>query len=67
LAFTYRRIWTRIQKYKGKRNVIADALSRLEKDDSSDEYYLERPTAQCMAAMISRSEILNDKLDDLIS
>jgi hypothetical protein len=30
--------------------------------DSSDEYNLERPTTQCMAAIISRSEILNDKL-----
>jgi hypothetical protein len=40
---------------KGKNNLIADALSRLELDDSSQEYNLEKPTAQCMAAIISRT------------
>jgi hypothetical protein len=41
--------------------LIADALYRLEKDESSDESSSENPTAQCMAAIISRSEIINDK------
>jgi hypothetical protein len=36
-----------------KTNLIADALSRLEKDDSSEEYNLERPTAQCMAVIVA--------------
>jgi hypothetical protein len=34
----------------------------IEVDDSSEESNLERSTAQCMAIIISRSEILNDKL-----
>jgi hypothetical protein len=32
------------------------------KDDSSGESNLEKPKAHCMAAVVSRSEILNDKL-----
>jgi hypothetical protein len=47
---------------KGKLNLVADALSRLELDDSSEESKLEKPTAQCMAAMISRTEIMNDEI-----
>jgi hypothetical protein len=48
---------------KGKHNKIADALSRLELDDSSEESKLEKPTtAQCKAAIISRSDIIDDKL-----
>jgi hypothetical protein len=42
---------------KGKQNLIADALSRLELDDSKIESKFEKPTAQCMAAIISRTEI----------
>jgi hypothetical protein len=40
---------------KGKHNLIADALSRLDLDDSSEESRLEKPTALCMAAIISRT------------
>jgi hypothetical protein len=47
---------------KGKHNLIADALSRLALDDSSEESKLEKPTALCMAAIISRTEIINDEL-----
>jgi hypothetical protein len=47
---------------KGIHNVIADALSRLELDDSKIESNLEKPTAQCMAAIISRTEISSDEL-----
>jgi hypothetical protein len=44
--------------------VIADDLSLLEKDDYSDEStYLEKHTAQCASAIISRSEILSGKLN----
>jgi hypothetical protein len=47
---------------KGKHNLIDDALPRLELDDSKIESYLEKPTAQCMAAIVSRKEIINDEL-----
>jgi hypothetical protein len=47
---------------KGKHKLVADALSRLYLDDSSEESKLEKPTAQCMAAIISRTEMINDKL-----
>jgi hypothetical protein len=47
---------------KGKHNLIADALSRLELDDLKIESNFEKPTAQCMAAIISRTEIINDEL-----
>jgi hypothetical protein len=47
---------------KGKHNLIADALSRLDYDASSKESTLEKPTALCMAAIISRTEIINDEL-----
>jgi hypothetical protein len=47
---------------KGKHNLIAYALSRLELDYSSEESKLEKPTAMCMAAIISRTEIINDEL-----
>jgi hypothetical protein len=33
---------------QGKHNLIADALSRLERTDSSDESILDKPTHQCM-------------------
>jgi hypothetical protein len=45
---------------QGKHNLIADALSRLEIKDSSDESILDKPTHQCMAAIISRKKIIND-------
>jgi hypothetical protein len=51
-----------LRHIKGKNRLITDALSRLKVDESSEESNLEKPTAQCMAAVISRSEILNDKL-----
>jgi hypothetical protein len=35
-----------LRHIKGKHNLIADALSRLELDDSSNESNLEKPTAQ---------------------
>jgi hypothetical protein len=47
---------------QGKHNLIADALSRLEMKDSSDESILDKPTHKCMAAIISRTKIINDKL-----
>jgi hypothetical protein len=47
---------------KGKHNLITDALSRIKLDDSSEESNLEKPTAQCMAAIISRTEIIDDEL-----
>jgi hypothetical protein len=47
---------------KGKHNLIADALSRLELDDSSEESNLEKTKALCMTAIISRTEIINDVL-----
>jgi hypothetical protein len=47
---------------KGKHNLIDDALSMLELDDSSEESNLERPTTLCMAAKISRTEMINDEL-----
>ena len=47
---------------KGKHNLIADALSHLEMDYSSEESILDKPTHQCMAAIISRTKIINDKL-----
>jgi hypothetical protein len=47
---------------KGTHSLIADALSRLELDDSSQESNLEKPTAQCMAAIISRTKIINQEL-----
>jgi hypothetical protein len=47
---------------QGKHNLIVDALSRLEMKDSSDESILYKPTHQCMAAIISRTKIINDKL-----
>jgi hypothetical protein len=47
---------------KGKHNLIADALSRIELDDLSQESNLEKPTAQCMAAIISRTKIINQEL-----
>jgi hypothetical protein len=31
-------------------------------EDSSDEYILDKPTHQCMAAIISRTKIINDKI-----
>jgi hypothetical protein len=40
---------------KGKHNLIADELSRLDLDDSSEESKLEKPTVLCMAAIISRT------------
>jgi hypothetical protein len=39
----------------GKYNLIADDLSMLKLDLSSEEYKLEKPTAQCIAAIISRT------------
>jgi hypothetical protein len=59
LAFTYR---PEFRNIKGKHNLIADALSRIDLDDSSEESKLEKPTALCMAAIISRTEIINDEL-----
>jgi hypothetical protein len=47
---------------KVKHNLISDALSRLELDDSKIESSFEKPTAQCMAAITSRTEIINDEL-----
>jgi hypothetical protein len=47
---------------KGKHNLIADALLWLDLDDSSEESNLEKPTFLCMAAIISRTEIINDEL-----
>jgi hypothetical protein len=47
---------------KGKLNLIADELSRLDLDNSSEEFKLEKPTALCMAAIISRTKIINDEL-----
>jgi hypothetical protein len=47
---------------QGKHNLIADALSCLEMEDSSGEPILDKPTHQCMAAIISRTKIINDKL-----
>jgi hypothetical protein len=47
---------------KGRHNVIADDLSRLEIEDSSQESISEKPTAQCMAAIISRKIIINKEL-----
>jgi hypothetical protein len=37
---------------QGKHNLIADAVSCLEMEDSSDESILDKPTHQCMAAII---------------
>jgi hypothetical protein len=54
-----------IRHIKGKHNLIADALSRIELDDSSKESNFEKPTAQCMAAIISRTEIMNDELSTI--
>jgi hypothetical protein len=51
-----------LRHIKGKQNLIADALSRLDFDDSSEESKLEKPTTLCMAAIISRTEIINDEL-----
>jgi hypothetical protein len=31
-------------------------------EDSSDEPIIDKPTHQCMAAIISRTKIINDKL-----
>jgi hypothetical protein len=31
-------------------------------EDSSDEPILDKPTHQCMAAIISRTKIINDKI-----
>jgi hypothetical protein len=45
---------------QGKHNLIADALSHLEMEDPSDEPVLDKPTHQCMAAIISRTKIIND-------
>jgi hypothetical protein len=47
---------------KGKHNLIDDASSMLELDDSSKESKLEKPTVLRMAAIISRTEIINDEL-----
>jgi hypothetical protein len=47
---------------KGTNNLIAEALSRLYLDDPSEESNLEKPTTLCMAAIISRTEIINDEL-----
>jgi hypothetical protein len=47
---------------QGKHNLIADALSRLEMEDYSDEPILDKPTHRCLAAIISRTKIINDKL-----
>jgi hypothetical protein len=47
---------------RGKHNLIADALSRLEMEDSSDGPILDKSTHQCMAAIISRTKTINDKL-----
>jgi hypothetical protein len=47
---------------KGKHKLIGDALPRLELDDSSEESNLKKATALCVAAIISRTEIINDDL-----
>jgi hypothetical protein len=47
---------------KGKHNLIADALSRLELVDSTIEPNFEKPTIQGMAAIISRTKIINQEL-----
>jgi hypothetical protein len=44
------------------RNVIADALSRLEMKDYSDESILDKPTPKFMVAIISRTKIIKDEL-----
>jgi hypothetical protein len=44
-----------LRHIKGKHNLIADALSRLDLDDYSEESKLKKPTALCMAAIISRT------------
>jgi hypothetical protein len=43
-------------------NLIDDALSCLEMKDSSDESILDKPTPQCMEAIISRTKIIKDEL-----
>jgi hypothetical protein len=47
---------------KDKHNLIDDALSRLELNDSSKDSNLEKPTAQCIAAITSKTEIINDEI-----
>jgi hypothetical protein len=47
---------------QGKHNLIADALSRLEIKDSSDESILDKPTPKCMVAIISGTKFINDEL-----
>jgi hypothetical protein len=47
---------------QGKYNLIYDALSCLKMEGYSDEPILDKPTHQCMAAIISRTKIINDKL-----
>jgi hypothetical protein len=53
---------TEFKYIQGKHNLIADALSCLEMEDSSDEPILDQPTHQCMAAIITRTKTINDKL-----
>jgi hypothetical protein len=48
-----------LRRIKGKHNLIADALSMLELDNCSEESNLEKSTAQCVAAIISRTEIID--------
>jgi hypothetical protein len=50
---------------QGKHNLIVYFLSRLELDDSSKESNFEKPTAQCMAAIISITEIMNDEISPI--
>jgi hypothetical protein len=47
---------------QGKHNLIADALSCLEMEDYYDEPILDKSTPRCMAAIISRTKIINDNL-----
>jgi hypothetical protein len=42
----------KLKYIQGKHNLIDDALSHLEMEDSSDESTLDKPTHQCMAAII---------------
>jgi hypothetical protein len=63
--FLTMKIGPEFRHIKGEHNLIADALSRLDLDDSSEEYKLEKPTDLCMAAIISRTEIINDELSPL--
>jgi hypothetical protein len=44
---------------KGKHNVIADALSRLERDEEEPQ---NKPTAQCMAAILTMCQCSSEEL-----